>query len=549
MSISEAERKRREQRDRRNERSWRLLATLWVEVSVVFSALLTYILAIDLFRGIPFLALVFLPEQAWPAAAQRFTHPEATHVVLATVAGVVPLVTLGRWRDDNAIRRHWMRACIKVGLGDRPPDRSDRHRPLTGPRIVRIRRVLSGRELTVRMEPGQPLEHLEKEIPALEATLRTHLAFKRVLNHPEQAIVTFYQDPFFDAPPLPWPLLDEKEASVWSPLPLGIREDGTPVLWSTMGGHVLIVGTTNTGKSVAVNLFVAQAALDPKARVYLLDNKYTELGPWEDVAEALVTDDMQAAVDLLRGLQDLVADRNRELRQHRGRQAKPGDVTHHLIIDEASWYCLHADSKLAKEFNAALLDLVQRGRSVGLRVILATQRPHERILDTNVRAQMSHRLCFRTDATAARMVFDGDVPPVHDLDPDGHKGVCFTSGHGMRTERQRTYFLSLEAVAAIVARARLLRPPPIRKPLSETASGPERGDTRQAVLQALGTANGDGMGREALLSAAGRPGDFAPTLKALLASGEVRRQGKGVRGDPFLYRRLDSQTSDSTPTG
>src|SRR5918999_913171 len=89
----------------------------------------------------------------------------------------------------------------------------------------------------------------------------------------------------------------------WGPVPVGVDEQGTEVAIRLVERNVLVGGEPGAGKSVALSLLVAAGALDPQARVWLLDGKLVELAVWAPVAERLVGPDGGEAIELLRDVQ------------------------------------------------------------------------------------------------------------------------------------------------------------------------------------------------------------------------------------------------------
>jgi predicted ATP-dependent serine protease len=58
-----------------------------------------------------------------------------------------------------------------------------------------------------------------------------------------------------------------RSGPLWEPIPLGVDEHGEPVQVGLVERNVLVGGEPGAGKSVALSLLVAAAALDPSARV------------------------------------------------------------------------------------------------------------------------------------------------------------------------------------------------------------------------------------------------------------------------------------------
>jgi DNA segregation ATPase FtsK/SpoIIIE-like protein len=103
---------------------------------------------------------------------------------------------------------------------------------------------------------------------------------------------------------------------------------------------------------VALSLLVAAGALDPDARVWLLDGKLVELAAWAPVAEQLVGAECEQAVELLRALQREMDARYRELLALGLRKVRREDglALHLVVVDELAFYLSAADRKLRQEF-------------------------------------------------------------------------------------------------------------------------------------------------------------------------------------------------------
>lgn len=179
------------------------------------------------------------------------------------------------------------------------------------------------------------------------------------------------------------------------PLPLDLRADGP---------HALVGGTTGSGKSEFLQAWVLGLAVEysPERVTFLLVD-YKGGSAFADCVRlphcvGLVTDLTPALVRraltslgaelrlreaLLnqRGAKDLV-----EL-ERRGDPATPPALV--IVIDE-----LAALAKDVPEFIEGLIDLAQRGRSLGIHLVLATQRPAGVIRD-DVRANTSVRIALR----------------------------------------------------------------------------------------------------------------------------------------------------------
>ncbi len=168
---------------------------------------------------------------------------------------------------------------------------------------------------------------------------------------------------------------------------LGMDETGTPLLLrlpSPEVAHVLIAGTTGSGKTVLVRSMALSLAMNNRPRqlqMVLLDPKGHGFGPLSGLPHLLrpvVTDATTALV--------LLADLVREMeRRDRARNSRPLVV---VVIDELADLAL-VGGKAMERF---LTRLVQRGREAGIHLIACTQKPTAAVVGTLVKANFPARL-------------------------------------------------------------------------------------------------------------------------------------------------------------
>ena len=101
--------------------------------------------------------------------------------------------------------------------------------------------------------------------------------------------------------------------SLWEPIPLGVDELGRTVSVRLPERNLLMGGEPGAGKSAALSLVLAAAALDPSVRLWLLDGKLVELAAWEPCAERLAGPDVEQAIGLLETVREEMEARYREL--------------------------------------------------------------------------------------------------------------------------------------------------------------------------------------------------------------------------------------------
>ncbi len=191
--------------------------------------------------------------------------------------------------------------------------------------------------------------------------------------------------------------------------PIGIDADGVHVIDLVADGpHCLAAGTTGAGKSELLRtLVVGLAAGQPPDLVTFVLIDFKGGGAFDAVAElphvaAVVTDlDSAEASRALRGLRAELLDREHRLRDMECSDIADTDRRHPrafgrlvVMIDE---FAALADE--LPDFLDGLVDVARRGRSLGVHLVLATQRPSG-VVAGQIRANTNLRICLRVQDRA-----------------------------------------------------------------------------------------------------------------------------------------------------
>src|SRR5207245_9682721 len=86
------------------------------------------------------------------------------------------------------------------------------------------------------------------------------------------------------------------------PIAVGVGEGGGGVEVCMSGRNMVVGGEPGGGKSVALSMLVAAAALDPYAHLTLFDGKLVELSMWRGCADSFVGTDLEKGLE---GLEEL----------------------------------------------------------------------------------------------------------------------------------------------------------------------------------------------------------------------------------------------------
>ncbi|MCZ2838641.1 FtsK/SpoIIIE domain-containing protein [Modestobacter sp. VKM Ac-2985] len=201
------------------------------------------------------------------------------------------------------------------------------------------------------------------------------------------------------------------------------------------GPHTLVAGTTGSGKSELLQTLVASLAQHhppDRCSFLLIDYKggaaFGEAATLPHTVGMLTDLDTQSTARALRSLSAELTRRERLLAEHgvRDLAALPAPVAASrlvIVVDEFA--------TLAEElpgFVTGLVGIAQRGRSLGVHLVLATQRPAG-VVSPEIRANCSLRICLRTtDEGDARDVL-GSTLPAH-LPPDRPGRAYLRTGNG-----------------------------------------------------------------------------------------------------------------------
>ena len=196
--------------------------------------------------------------------------------------------------------------------------------------------------------------------------------------------------------------------------------------------HLLVAGSTGTGKSVAINSMLTSIlyrATPDDVRLIMIDPKRLELGMYEEIPHLLtpvVVDPKQAANALAWAVHEMeeryktlaaegvrnIDQYNRNIRHalEQKREPEEGEEFRTLpyivvVIDELADLMMVASS----EVEESIARLAQMARAVGIHLILATQRPSVDVVTGLIKANLPARVSFRLMSKVdSRTILDGN---------------------------------------------------------------------------------------------------------------------------------------------
>ena len=204
------------------------------------------------------------------------------------------------------------------------------------------------------------------------------------------------------------------------PLAMGKGSGGEPVVADLASmPHVLIAGSTGSGKSVCINAIIASLLLElspERLRLLLVDPKRVELTPYQGLPHLLspVLVEADEALPALRGLVAEMQSRYkqfekvsaRNIEAYNGKMTDPSSRLPYivLIVDELADLMMTVPA----EVEQSLCRLAQLGRATGIHIVLATQRPSVDVLTGLIKANFPSRISFAVSSQIdSRTILDG----------------------------------------------------------------------------------------------------------------------------------------------
>ncbi len=224
--------------------------------------------------------------------------------------------------------------------------------------------------------------------------------------------------------------------------------------------HVLIAGSTGSGKSVCVNTLITSIIYKAKpseVKLVMVDPKVVELSIYNGIPHLLipvVTDPRKAAGALAWAVQEmenryhLFAEKNvreihgyNEALEKEGLDEKLPQIV--IIIDELADLMMVA----SKDVEEAICRLAQKARAAGMHLVIATQRPSVDVITGLIKANIATRIAFAvTSQIDSRTILDvGGAEKLL-----GKGDMLFAMSGGQKKQRVQCAFISDSEVENIV---------------------------------------------------------------------------------------------------
>jgi DNA segregation ATPase FtsK/SpoIIIE, S-DNA-T family len=271
--------------------------------------------------------------------------------------------------------------------------------------------------------------------------------------------------------------------SVW----LGKDISGNSI-WTDLARmpHLLIAGTTGSGKSGCINTILTSTLLratPDEVRMILIDPKRIELGYYESIPH-LLTSVVSSPKEAANVLMNVVAEMERRYERlslvrarslpeaNRALRARGEDPLPYLlvVIDELADLMMVSPQAVED----CVIRLAQKSRAVGIHLVLATQRPSVDVITGMIKANVPSRIAFAVSSqTDSRVILD--TAGAESL--LGQGDMLFKPLGTSRLQRLQGAYVSEEEIALVVEQCRSQRGQELDESLLVAAEAPlEEGD-------------------------------------------------------------------------
>jgi S-DNA-T family DNA segregation ATPase FtsK/SpoIIIE len=252
--------------------------------------------------------------------------------------------------------------------------------------------------------------------------------------------------------------------------------------------HILIAGTTGSGKSGCINTMLCSILLratPDELRMILIDPKRVELGLYESIPHLLtsVVSSPKRAAAVLANVCEEMERRYERMSLARARNLPELNRVLEKRGEEPIPYLLVVIDELAdlmmispQEVEDSIIRLAQKSRAVGIHLVLATQRPSVDVITGMIKANVPSRIAFAVSSqTDSRVILDQSGAEAL----LGQGDMLFKPLGTSRLQRVQGAYVSEEEIAAIVEQCRGQREQELDESLLE-APEPVRGEGEDA---------------------------------------------------------------------
>ena len=222
-------------------------------------------------------------------------------------------------------------------------------------------------------------------------------------------------------------------------IPIGVSlRNFETVYWDPISPgecHLLIGGSTGSGKSVCLNVIMEYLVNRDDVELYIQDTKYIDLTSYQNCPQTKIYNEgTNYSLETIKALTMEMESRYSYLKAKRCKnlnECKAKDKPKYVfyVVEELASFSIKDD----KEYFEELSELMAKGRACGMTCILVTQTPYAEILPGKIKSNINTIIGLRTRTREASKVIIGDYDLLVNLRSAGH---AVFSVSGVNTELQ-----------------------------------------------------------------------------------------------------------------
>ena len=180
----------------------------------------------------------------------------------------------------------------------------------------------------------------------------------------------------------------------------GVDTENNPIIFNIKDNpHILIAGTTGSGKSVMINNIICQLLINSnyKTSFYMIDTKRVELSRYKKINNPFcqVATDYVTAINFLEEVCSIIDMRYEQMEQE-GKVKIDDDEARYIVVIEELNDLMMASKKAVEQY---IVKIAQLGRACGVHLLIATQRPVVETLTGAIKANIDCRIALKTTSS------------------------------------------------------------------------------------------------------------------------------------------------------
>lgn len=245
------------------------------------------------------------------------------------------------------------------------------------------------------------LSQAEKKVKFLSAYLHTDIFYRKSnLAHFALAIPN-QEKKSVDFSNKDYGFIFNKKFSKPRDIFAGVNEENIPQIINLDNmPHILIAGTTGSGKSVALNSVICSILknskhlnYEDKPKFYMIDTKRVELSPYKELeTKCEVATDFEKGIEILNLVCSIIDARYKIMEKFKYRNM-PQNIYRIVVVIEELGDLMNVSKRAVEKY---IVKIAQLGRACGVHLIIATQRPTVDIVTGHIKANIGCRFALKT---------------------------------------------------------------------------------------------------------------------------------------------------------